>query len=232
MFICVCHRHLSTTPGIHTHTQLQEIQQNLENKQEELKKEITDTALVKEAQELDAKRELDAKMDKKIVELDAKIDKKVSDLDIKTDLSINGVFDVVDNDLQPKIAGLQTDKESMQKQLQDALVKVDAVAKQTAECRNIADKNVQDLELSKTLLQNMQAELKKEITCVADACTEALGTTIRAEVSMPVLMCARFCVSLFVHVYLCVSPSLIHNPGHTHTHADTGDSTKFREQAD
>jgi seryl-tRNA synthetase len=97
------------------------------------------------------------------------------------------------------------------------------------ECRNIADKNVEDLEHSKTLLQNMQAELKKEITCVADACTEALGTTIRAEVSMPVLMCARFCVSLFVHVYLCVSPSLIHNPGHTHTHADTGDSTEFRE---
>jgi hypothetical protein len=41
MFICVCHRHLSTTPGIHTHTQIQEIQQNLESKQTELKKEIT-----------------------------------------------------------------------------------------------------------------------------------------------------------------------------------------------
>jgi hypothetical protein len=100
-------------------------------------------------------------MDKKIVELDAKIDKKISDLDIKTDLSINGVSDVVDKDLQPKVAGLQTAKESMQKQLQDALVKVDAVAKQTAECRNIADKNVQHLEHSKTHLENMQAELKK-----------------------------------------------------------------------
>jgi capsule polysaccharide export protein KpsE/RkpR len=110
--------------------------------------------LVKEAQVLDTKRELDAKMDKKIIELDAKIDKKNSDLDIKTDLSINGVFDVVNNDLQPKIAGLQTDKESMQKQLQDALVKVDAVSKQTAECRNIADKNVLDLEVQ-TILHHL-----------------------------------------------------------------------------
>jgi hypothetical protein len=97
------------------------------------------------------------------------------------------------------------------------------------ECRNIADKNVLDLEHSKTLLQNMQAELKKEVTCVADACTEALSTTIRAEVCMPVLVCARFCVCLFAHVFLCVSPSLIHNPGRTHTHADTGDSSEFRE---
>jgi hypothetical protein len=71
----------------------------------------------------------------------------ISDLDAKTDLSINGVFDAIDNDLQPKIAGLQTDKESMQKQLQDAILKVDAVAKQAAECRNIADKNVLDLEV-------------------------------------------------------------------------------------
>jgi hypothetical protein len=62
------------------------------------------------------------------------------------------------------------------------------------ECRNIADKNVLDLEHSKTHLQNMQTQLKKEITEVSDAYTDALGTTIRTEVCMPVLVCARFCV--------------------------------------
>ena len=80
--------------------------------------------------------------------------------------------------------------------------------------------------------ENKQVELKKEVTVAADASTEALGTAIRVEVSMPVLMCARFCVCLFVHVYLCVSPSLAHNHGRTHTHTDAGDSSGFREQAD
>ncbi len=86
-----------------------------------------------------------------INELDAKIDQKISDLDVKTDLSSKGIFDVVNNDLQPKIADLQTDKESMQKQVQDALVKVDAVAKRTAGCRSIADETVLGLQVQNIL---------------------------------------------------------------------------------
>ena len=77
----------------------------------ELKKEITvvaDASIVALGTQIRAEiqGELDAKMDKKIIELDAKLDRKISDLDAKTDLSINGVFDVIDNDLQPKIAGI------------------------------------------------------------------------------------------------------------------------------
>jgi uncharacterized coiled-coil DUF342 family protein len=208
--------------GTTIRAEIQQIDQKFENRQVEIKKEMTEQ--MEESSKGLEKRQ--GEMEKAAEEAQEKVRKaaeeaqeKVCEVIIKVKSGCENKIATVEKELREKLNEGEMQMKAVQTELKEEIT----------ECRNIADKNVEDLEHSKTLLQNMQAELKKEITCVADACTEALGTTIRAEVSMPVLMCARFCVSLFVHVYLCVSPSLIHNPGHTHTHADTGDSTEFRE---
>ena len=80
------------------------------NKQVELKKEITSVA--------DASTEaLGTTIRAEIQEIDQKFQNKQvelkKDLDAKTDLSINWVFAAIEKDVHPKIAGLQTDKDSM-----------------------------------------------------------------------------------------------------------------------
>jgi hypothetical protein len=82
----------------------------LRNKQVELKKEITSVADAStEALGTTIRAEIQ-KIDQKFQSTQVKLKK---DLDAKTDLSINWVFAAIEKDVQPKIAGLQTDKDSM-----------------------------------------------------------------------------------------------------------------------